>query len=54
MNVCMMCDACDDRLADNLAAEGGLAMIILTHKDDIADHDKWKRRFPDAQRVIHK
>eukprot|EP01035_Chromulina_nebulosa_P060343 gene60343-82568_t len=30
------------KLADSLDAEGGLAMIILTHKDDIADHDKWK------------
>ena len=42
------------RLADNMEAEGGLAMIILTHKDDIADHDKWKSRFPAAQRVIHR
>ena len=41
------------KLADNIELEGGLKYIILTHKDDVVDHDKWKNRFPDAQRIIH-
>jgi ferredoxin len=42
------------RLADNIEAMGGLHSIIITHKDDIADQAKWKKRFPQAQRIIHK
>jgi glyoxylase-like metal-dependent hydrolase (beta-lactamase superfamily II)/ferredoxin len=32
---------------------GGLSWIYLTHRDDVADHDKWAKHFG-AERVIHK
>lgn len=41
------------RLADNIEAEGGLHTMILTHKDDVADHEKWKKRFPQLIRIMH-
>jgi len=44
----------NSRLADALEAAGGVQMLVLTHKDDVADHDKWKARFPQMQRVIHR
>lgn len=28
--------------------------MLLTHVDDVADHAKWKQRFPNMRRVIHK
>ena len=28
--------------------------MILTHRDNVADHAKWKNRFPDLQRIIHR
>jgi hypothetical protein len=42
-----------DRLADTIEEEGGLAYMILTHRDTVGDHAQWKRRFPDLVRVIH-
>eukprot|EP00884_Botryococcus_braunii_P021476 jgi/Botrbrau1/8011/Bobra.384_2s0033.1 len=27
--------------------------MFLTHKDDVGDHAKWKKAFPDMVRVIH-
>jgi len=44
----------NERLAQAIEAEGRLLYIILTHKDDVADHDKWAKRFPTAQRIIHR
>lgn len=44
----------NQRLAKNIEDEGGLSLIILTHKDDVADHAKWQARFPSAQRVLHR
>eukprot|EP01038_Epipyxis_sp_PR26KG_P014530 gene14530-19507_t len=44
----------NSRLAKGIEEEGGLSKIILTHKDDVADHKKWKARFPNAQRIIHR
>ncbi len=32
---------------------GGVARMLLSHRDDIADHDKFRRRFG-CERVIHK
>jgi len=29
------------------------SFLLLTHVDDVGDHDKWKERFPDLKRVIH-
>ncbi len=43
----------DYRLANKIDAMGGINTMIITHKDDLADHAKWKKRFPDMQRVIH-
>lgn len=41
------------RLAKNLQALGGVSKIFLTHRDDVADADKYARFFG-AQRVIHR
>lgn len=48
------CPRYNSRLADSIAQEGGIDTIILTHKDDVCDHQKWKARFPNLQRIIHK
>jgi glyoxylase-like metal-dependent hydrolase (beta-lactamase superfamily II)/ferredoxin len=32
-------------LARRLEALGGLAAIVLTHRDDVADHDRWAAHF---------
>jgi hypothetical protein len=42
------------RLAKTIELEGGVSKIIITHSDDIQDHDKWKARFPEAQRIMHR
>lgn len=42
------------RLADTIDSEGGLKYMILTHRDNIADHAKWKERFPVLERIIHR
>ena len=44
-----------ERMARRIEATvGTLTHIILTHRDDVADHNKWAKRFPLAQRVMHK
>ena len=43
----------NERLAKMIEENGGLAYIILTHKDDIYDHDRWSQRFPATKRVMH-
>lgn len=40
-------------LARQIEALGGIAYIFLTHKDDVADHSKWQKRFPEAKRIVH-
>jgi glyoxylase-like metal-dependent hydrolase (beta-lactamase superfamily II)/ferredoxin len=40
-------------LVKRIAELGGLRWIYLTHRDDVADHEKWAERFG-AERVIHK
>jgi ferredoxin len=42
------------KLADRFEALGGIKYMILTHIDDVADHVKWKQRFPEMQRIIHR
>lgn len=27
--------------------------MFLTHKDDVGDHAKWKKAFPELERIIH-
>jgi len=39
-------------LARGIDALGGVRTIFLTHRDDIADHARWARRFG-AERVLH-
>jgi glyoxylase-like metal-dependent hydrolase (beta-lactamase superfamily II)/ferredoxin len=39
-------------LARRFEALGGLSRILLSHRDDVADHDHWAKRFG-AERWIH-
>uniref|UniRef100_A0A7R9VJC2 Metallo-beta-lactamase domain-containing protein n=1 Tax=Chlamydomonas euryale TaxID=1486919 RepID=A0A7R9VJC2_9CHLO len=39
-------------LAKNIEALGGVSTIILSHKDDVADHAKWASHF-NAKRILH-
>jgi glyoxylase-like metal-dependent hydrolase (beta-lactamase superfamily II) len=39
-------------LARQIEALGGLAAIVLSHRDDVADHDRWAARFG-CPRWIH-
>jgi glyoxylase-like metal-dependent hydrolase (beta-lactamase superfamily II)/ferredoxin len=32
---------------------GGVSLMFLTHRDDVADHDKWAAHF-DAERILHR
>jgi len=40
------------RLLDALAGRGGVTTMFLTHKDDVADHAAFRRRFA-CERVLH-
>ncbi|HUR64431.1 MAG TPA: MBL fold metallo-hydrolase [Candidatus Thermoplasmatota archaeon] len=40
-------------LVRRVEALGGLSLIALTHRDDVADHAKWARHFG-ARRVLHR
>jgi glyoxylase-like metal-dependent hydrolase (beta-lactamase superfamily II)/ferredoxin len=42
-----------ESLARRLADRGGLRYIFLTHRDDVADAEKWAARFG-ATRIIHR
>lgn len=42
----------NERLATNIQNMGGVQYMFLTHKDDVADHEKWSKRFG-CQRFIH-
>jgi glyoxylase-like metal-dependent hydrolase (beta-lactamase superfamily II)/ferredoxin len=42
-----------ERLARRLDELGGVRHIFLTHRDDVADAEKWSRRFG-SRRIIHK
>lgn len=39
-------------LADRIAELGGVRTMVLTHRDDVADHEAWRDRFG-CERVIH-
>lgn len=41
-----------DRLASRLEELGGVDFIFLTHKDDVADHNRWHKRFQ-CPRILH-
>jgi glyoxylase-like metal-dependent hydrolase (beta-lactamase superfamily II)/ferredoxin len=40
-------------LADRITELGGVRWMLLTHRDDIADHARWQRHF-DCERVMHR
>jgi glyoxylase-like metal-dependent hydrolase (beta-lactamase superfamily II)/ferredoxin len=40
-------------LAKTIASLGGIHRIVLTHQDDVADHDQFAQRFS-ATRVLHR
>ena len=40
-------------LVKNVEKLGGVRLMFLTHRDDIADHQKWSDHF-DAERVMHR
>jgi ferredoxin len=49
------CPRFSSQLANSIEEEcGDISTIILTHKDDVKDHEKWKKRFPNLQRIIHR
>lgn len=39
-------------LVKRIAELGGIRWMFLTHRDDVADHERWARRF-DAERILH-
>ncbi|KAH7842248.1 hypothetical protein Vadar_003190 [Vaccinium darrowii] len=41
-----------ERLASNIETLGGVRYMFLTHKDDVADHEKWSKRFR-CDRILH-
>lgn len=41
-NVMIDCPRYNSRLAKALEARGGVHLLLLTHKDDVSDHNKWK------------
>jgi glyoxylase-like metal-dependent hydrolase (beta-lactamase superfamily II)/ferredoxin len=40
-------------LADRIAELGGVRLMVLTHRDDVADHARFRERFG-CERVIHR
>jgi glyoxylase-like metal-dependent hydrolase (beta-lactamase superfamily II)/ferredoxin len=40
------------QLLKRIAALGGVSRMLLTHKDDVADHELFRKRF-DCERVMH-
>ena len=40
-------------LVKNIEKLGGVRLMFLTHRDDVADHEKWARHF-NAERVMHR
>lgn len=40
-------------LARRIAEMGGVKLMFLTHRDDVADHEDWANHF-NAERVIHR
>lgn len=53
LNVMVDSPRFDSRLADRIDDLGGVRWILLTHMDDVADHELWAERFPAAERVMH-
>lgn len=41
-------------LAKALERKGGVSLMVMSHIDDVGDHQRWKERFPEMRRVMHK
>eukprot|EP00903_Cladosiphon_okamuranus_P006661 g6503.t1 len=41
-------------LAKALDQKGGVSLMVISHIDDVGDHQRWKERFPGMKRVMHK
>jgi hypothetical protein len=53
-NIMIDCPRYNSNLGKQLDDFGGIDTLIITHKDDIPEHDKWKKRYPNMQRIIHR
>jgi len=53
-NILMDSPRFSSHLAKALDAVGGVQYMVLSHKDDVGDMNRWKERFPDMQRIMHK
>ena len=42
-----------EQLARNIEQLGGVSLMLLTHRDDVADHAKFRERFG-CERVLHR
>jgi len=51
-NVMVDCPRFLEPLAKRLEEAGGVRLMLLTHRDDVADHDRWARRLG-CPRVLH-
>lgn len=51
-NIMVDCPKYTEVLARNIERLGGLRYLFLTHKDDVADHDKWVKRLK-CERIMH-
>jgi len=40
-------------LVKSIEKLGGVRLLFLTHRDDVADHEKWARQF-NAERIMHR
>ena len=52
-NVLMDSPRAAEPLMKNLAALGGVAMLVLSHRDDVADHGAYHARFG-CERIMHR
>ena len=53
MNIMFDSPRYSTKLAKLLEVAGGVDLMVMSHKDDVADHNKWKERFPEMKRVMH-
>ncbi|WP_291271286.1 MBL fold metallo-hydrolase [Geothrix sp.] len=51
-NVLMDSPRAAEPLMKSLEALGGVAMLVLSHQDDVADHESYRKRFG-CERVMH-
>lgn len=51
-NVLVDCPRFVRPLVERIEALGGVRTLFLTHRDDVADHDKWAKHFG-CERVMH-